>query len=81
MVKNACPEFVWSLEVSVLVSYMTATGIPRILQSSCQLPLRLVARPCTPVKDAAIKLTLNTNIPVLNLSEVFPGNVEQFLYL
>lgn len=72
MVKNADPQFVWSLEVSVIVSYMTASGIPRLLHSNCQLPLRLVAHPSSPAKEADIKLTLNTNIPVVNLVELFP---------
>lgn len=76
MVKTAGPEFVWSLEVSVIVSYMTESGIPRILHSSCQLPLHLVARPVAPVKEADIKLTFNTNIPVVNLLEIFPGEED-----
>lgn len=76
MVQNANPEFAWSLEVSVIVSYMTASGMPRILHSNCQIPLSLVVQPCIPAKDAATKLTLNTNIPVVNLSEVFPGKTE-----
>lgn len=71
-VKGAASEYVWSLEVSVIVSYITASGIPRILTSTCQLPLRLVARPCNPAKEAEIKITLNTNIPVISLTDIFP---------
>lgn len=70
--KSSGSEFVWSLEVSIVVSYMTGSGIPRVVHSTCQLPFRLVALPATPVKEADIKLTLNTSIPVVNLSEIFP---------
>lgn len=73
MLKNATAEFVCSLEVSVMVSYMTASGVPRVQHSNCLLPLRLVARPSPPAKEAEIKLTFNTNVPVVNLLELFPG--------
>ncbi|KAK3930621.1 Protein PTHB1 [Frankliniella fusca] len=71
-VKGAASEFVCSLEVSVIVSYITASGIPRILTSNCQLPLRLVAHPCNPAKEAEIKITLNTSTPEMSLTEIFP---------
>lgn len=72
VLKNATAEFVCSLEVSIMVSYMTAAGVPRVVHSNCQLPLRLVAHPSPPAKEAEIKLTFNTNVPVVSLLELFP---------
>jgi hypothetical protein len=48
-------------------------GLPRVLHSVVQLPLKLVAFFTAPAKEADFKVTLNTNQPVVNLPQLFPG--------
>ncbi|XP_055760857.1 protein PTHB1 isoform X2 [Salvelinus fontinalis] len=56
----------------VAVSYSSPTGIPRVAQCTFSLPLRLVCCPSAPSKNAKYKITVDTNKPPVNLSEVFP---------
>jgi hypothetical protein len=63
-----------TLEVRVVTSYMASGGgFPRVLNNVAQLPLKLVASLVSPVKEADFKVTLNTNQPVVSLSQLFPG--------
>jgi hypothetical protein len=48
-------------------------GLPRVLHNVAQLPLKLVTFFAAPAKEADFKVTLNTNQPVVNLSQLFPG--------
>ena len=63
-----------TLEVRVVTSYVASgVGFPHVLSNVVQLPLKLVASFVPPVKEADFKVTLNTNQPVVNLSQLFPG--------
>jgi hypothetical protein len=62
-----------TLEVRVVTSYVASGGFPRVLSNVAQLPLKLVAGFASPVKEADFKVTLNTNQPVVSLSQLFPG--------
>jgi hypothetical protein len=63
-----------TLEVQVVTSYVASGGgLPRVLNNVAQLPLKLVASFASPVKEADFKVTLNTNQPVVSLSQLFPG--------
>ncbi len=44
-----------------------------MLTFSFRLPLKLVAKPILPVKNAAYKLTVDSNKPPVNLNDIFPG--------
>ncbi|CAB1334320.1 unnamed protein product [Coregonus sp. 'balchen'] len=61
----------------VAVSYSSPTGIPRVAQCKFSLPLRLVCCPSSPSKNAKYKITVDTNKPPVNLSEVFPDFLEK----
>ncbi|XP_051576570.1 protein PTHB1 isoform X2 [Myxocyprinus asiaticus] len=56
----------------IAVSYSSATGVPRVSQCKFTLPLRLVCYPSSASKNAKYKITVDTNKPPVNLSEVFP---------
>jgi hypothetical protein len=63
-----------TLEVRVVTSYLASTGrFPHVLHNVAQLPLKLVAFLTAPAKEADFKVTLNTNQPVVNLAQLFPG--------
>ncbi|MBN3325905.1 PTHB1 protein, partial [Atractosteus spatula] len=66
----------------VAISYSTPTelnpaGVPRVAQCQFSLPLRLVSYPASPSKNANYKITIDTNKPPVNLSEIFPDFVEK----
>uniref|UniRef100_A0A8C1ZJK8 Protein PTHB1-like n=1 Tax=Cyprinus carpio TaxID=7962 RepID=A0A8C1ZJK8_CYPCA len=61
----------------IAVSYSSATGIPRVSQCKFNLPLRLVCYPSSAIKNAKYKITVDTNKPPVNLSEVFPDFSEK----
>ncbi|XP_067305516.1 protein PTHB1 isoform X2 [Pseudorasbora parva] len=65
------------LSGDMAVSYSSATGIPRVCQCRFVLPLRLVCRPCSPIKSGKYKITMDTNKPPINLSDVFPDFSEK----
>ncbi|XP_066998294.2 protein PTHB1 isoform X1 [Anabrus simplex] len=67
------PGSVSSLDVQVITSYVTpGQGMPRILQTVAQLPLKLVVSSCLPTKEAEFKITINTNQPAVGLAQLFP---------
>ena len=37
------------------------------------LPIKLIVKPCAPIKDADYKVTLSTNKPAVSLLDLFPG--------
>uniref|UniRef100_A0A8C1XW76 Protein PTHB1-like n=1 Tax=Cyprinus carpio TaxID=7962 RepID=A0A8C1XW76_CYPCA len=51
--------------------------IPRVSQCKFNLPLRLVCYPSSAIKNAKYKITVDTNKPPVNLSEVFPDFSEK----
>ncbi|XP_072322955.1 protein PTHB1 isoform X2 [Scyliorhinus torazame] len=59
------------------VSYRTPTGVPRIVQCAFSLPLNLICQPIQPSKNAAHKITIDTNKPPANLSALFPDFLGQ----
>ncbi|XP_078395911.1 protein PTHB1 isoform X1 [Cetorhinus maximus] len=64
------------------VSYSTPTernpeGVPRIVQCSFSLPLNLICQPIQPSKNAAHKITIDTNKPPVNLSALFPDFLRE----
>ncbi|XP_068106150.1 protein PTHB1 [Hyperolius riggenbachi] len=65
------------LEGSVVASYCTPSGVPRVAQCKFRLPLRLVCLPVQPYKAANHKLTIETNKPPVNLINLFPDFVER----
>ncbi|XP_049780719.1 protein PTHB1 [Schistocerca cancellata] len=85
-VNSLCAEFHWttyiylsqpgdvpSLEMRVVTSYVTnSRSIPRILQHFAQLPLKLVAKPCAPEKNAEFKIAINSNLPIVEPLVLFP---------
>jgi len=50
-----------------------SAGAPRVLQADIRLPIRLVVKPCFPVKNANFRITIDTNKPPVNLNDLFPG--------
>ncbi len=47
-------------------------GVPNVHTTLLSLPLKLVLRPCPPVKDADYKVTISTNKPAVSLLDLFP---------
>ncbi|XP_044732129.1 protein PTHB1 [Chrysoperla carnea] len=58
--------------VNVIISCITINGVPRVLRKFGQIPLRLASNVCAPVKESAVKITLNTTEPVVSLATLFP---------
>lgn len=50
------------------------SGVPSVVQSSVQLPLKLCVSSYIPQKDADFKITINTNKSSFKLSDIFPGS-------
>ncbi|XP_046859172.1 protein PTHB1-like [Xenia sp. Carnegie-2017] len=65
-----------SMKVRALATYTTALGSPRISQCEFELPVFLVLRGCSPIKNAICKLTLDSNKPSVDLGEIFQDMVE-----
>ncbi|PSN52233.1 Protein PTHB1 [Blattella germanica] len=67
-----------TLDVRIVTSYLAGVaGFPRVLHNVVHLPLKLVAIYTPPTKEADFKVTLNTNQPVVNLSQLFPEFVGE----
>ena len=63
-----------TLDVRIVTSYLASgAGFPRVLHNVVHLPLKLVAFFTSPAKEADFKVTINTNQPVVSLSQLFPG--------
>ncbi len=62
-----------SLDALVSVVYLNGRGVPNVLTFKVSLPLKIVLRPCPPIKDADYKVTLSTNKPAVSLLDLFPG--------
>ncbi|XP_038065523.1 protein PTHB1-like isoform X1 [Patiria miniata] len=61
-----------SLTASAMATYTTSKGAPRVVRSKIELPLKLVVKPCPPVKTATYKITIDSNKNAANLNDVFP---------
>ena len=62
-----------SLELTVVSVYLTSQGAPNIVTSITNLPMKLLLKPCTPIKDADYKVTICTNKPAVSLIDLYPG--------
>jgi len=49
------------------------SGAPRVVHTPVHLPVKLIIKPCLPVKNASYKITIDTNKPPVNLNDLFPG--------
>ena len=63
-----------SLDLTLTTVYFNAQGVPTVLTNVIQLPLRLIVKPCSPIKDADYKITISSNKPAVSLLDIFPGN-------
>ena len=61
-----------SLDVTLTCTYLASGGAPTVVTSVAQLPLRLLVKPCPPIKDADYKITISTNKPPVSLLDLFP---------
>ena len=68
-----------SLEASVAAVYLGSSSgsnaVPTVQTESVALPLKLVLKPCPPIKDADYKVTISTNKPAVSLLDLFPGEI------
>ena len=62
-----------SLELLVNAVYITSTGAPHVQTQRVDVPLKVVLKPCAPIKDADYKVTISTNKPAVSLLDLFPG--------
>ena len=67
------PVIPQSLDLTVTAAYISGQGIPVILTNVTSLPIKLIVKPCAPIKEADYKVTLSTNKPAVSLLELFPG--------
>ena len=51
-------------------------GTPQVIEKVVSLPLKLFVKPCSPIKNAIYKVTIDTNKPPVNLNELFPGQLK-----
>ncbi|XP_056660245.1 protein PTHB1 isoform X2 [Monodelphis domestica] len=65
------------LEGTAVASYSMSTGIPRVVQCTFRLPLKLICLAHQPSKMASHKLTIDTNKPPISLVMLFPGFANQ----
>ncbi|XP_071490439.1 protein PTHB1-like [Diadema antillarum] len=61
-----------TLVAKATATYTTSSGAPRVVQCDIKLPLKLVCKPCQPAKNAAHKITLDSNRNCANLIDIFP---------
>ncbi len=62
------------MNLTVTAAYINGKGIPVVLTNVTTLPLRLIVKPCLPIKEADYKVTVSTNKPAVSLLDLFPGN-------
>lgn len=60
-----------SLEIKVIVSYVSHNGVPNVIETKAALPLALILGPAPPTKEARYKLTVITNKPVCAVNQIF----------
>ena len=70
-----------SLELTVVSVYLTSQGAPNIVTSITNLPMKLLLKPCTPIKDADYKVTICTNKPAGGYMTYIPGVNRQLTSL
>ena len=60
------------MNLTVTAAYISGKGIPVVITNVTCLPLRLIVKPCAPIKEADYKVTISTNKPAISLLDLFP---------
>lgn len=68
---NAC-----SLQIDVIISFMTGMGIPKVTTHTARLPFGFIADTCSPQKEATHKIVLSISQPSVPLSSLFSGGLK-----
>ena len=71
---NAVPH---ALTANISASFINSNGEPRITKTHFTLPLSLAARCIPPVKQSALKFTIDTNRPAAHLPALFEDLLAQ----
>ena len=69
------PVIPTDMKLTVTAAYITGKGIPVVITNMTTLPLRLIVKPCAPIKEADYKVTVSTNKPAVSLLDLFPGRL------
>ena len=69
------PVIPTDMKLTVTGAYITGKGIPVVITNMTTLPLRLIVKPCAPIKEADYKVTISTNKPAVSLLDLFPGEL------
>ena len=69
------PVIPTDMKLTVTAAYITGKGIPVVITNMTTLPLRLIVKPCAPIKEADYKVTVSTNKPAVSLLDLFPGKL------
>ena len=75
------PVIPTDMKLTVTAAYITGKGIPVVITNMTTLPLRLIVKPCAPIKEADYKVTVSTNKPAVSLLDLFPGRLFLSLQL
>ena len=70
------PVIPTDMKLTVTAAYITGKGIPVVITNMATLPLRLIVKPCAPIKEADYKVTVSTNKPAVSLLDLFPGKLS-----
>lgn len=60
------------MDFTVTAAYISGQGMPIVITNVTTLPLRLIVKPCAPIKEADYKVTVSTNKPAVSLLDLFP---------
>ena len=67
------PVIPTDMNLTVTAAFIKGKGIPVVITKVTGLPLRLIVKPCAPIKEADYKVTISTNKPAVSLLDLFPG--------
>ena len=73
------PVIPTDMNLTVTAAYIKGKGIPVVITKVTGLPLRLIVKPCAPIKEADYKVTISTNKPAVSLLDLFPGNILYYV--
>ena len=66
------PVIPTDMNMTVTAAYICDKGRPVVITNVTSLPLRLIVKPCAPIKEADYKVTISTNKPAVSLLDLFP---------
>lgn len=72
---------VHSLQIGVIITFTTNTGIPKVSQYNVRLPFKFVSKTCTPQKEALHKIVINISEHSIPLNTLFTGTCEFFVII